>query len=360
MVYKPREGVEITTPIRDGQVSDWDLFEKLLDNVLAKHVKTESEYHPVLMSEPPINPKAKREKLTEIMFEKYNIPAFFLCKTPVLSAFANGRSTALVVDSGSTHTTVTPVHEGYAIHRAVVRTPLGGDYVTAQCRSFMAELGAEVVPSFMIDTKEPVKEQMPPVWTKKKNLPNVTESYNTFMCNELLRDFQISVGQVSATSLQNEIEQSTSIPTTQYEFPNGYNLNLTVEKFKLCEGLFDSSTSNLRGVAGGDLLSIPNVVINSVSLCDADIKTSLYSSVVIAGGNSLLTGFTDRLQRDLQHKTPHTYRVKLVQSSSSSERRFSSWIGGSILASLGTFQQMWISKQEYQDVGKNVVEKKCP
>ncbi len=69
------------------------------------------------------------------------------------------------------------------------------------------------------------------------------------------------------------IEQSTSIPTTQYEFPNGYNVNLTVEKFKLCEGLFNSSSQNLKGVSGGDLLSIPNVVINSASLCDVDIRT---------------------------------------------------------------------------------------
>lgn len=66
------------------------------------------------------------------------------------------------------------------------------------------------------------------------------------------------------------IENSTSIPTTLYEFPNGYNINLTIEKYKLCESLFDSST--LKGVSGGNLLSIPSVAINSAAMCDVDIR----------------------------------------------------------------------------------------
>lgn len=65
-------------------------------------------------------------------------------------------------------------------------------------------------------------------------------------------------------------EQSSSIPSTLYEFPNGYNINLTIEKFKLTEGLFNAS--NLSGISGGDLLSIPNIVINSASMCDVDIR----------------------------------------------------------------------------------------
>lgn len=117
------------------------------------------------------------------------------------------------------------------------------------------------------------------------------------------------------------IEQSSSIPTSFYEFPNGYNINLTIEKFRLCEGLFNAA--NLSGISGGDLLSIPNVVLNSAAMCDIEIRPvsvrervgvsevnllsvlkSLYSSLVVVGGNSLLPGFTDRLTKELSHKTP--------------------------------------------------------
>lgn len=358
-IYPPKEGVEMVTPLRNGLIEDWDLYQHLLDHLFSRHVKTNPELHPVLMSEPVWNSKQKREKLTELMFEHYHIPAFFLCKTAVLSAFANGRSTALVIDSGAIQTSTVPVHDGYALQGAVVRTPLAGDFITAQCRKFVKELGAEVVPPYMIASKEAVKEKATPIWTKK-SVPSVTESYHSYMVNELLRDFQASIGQVSATSLQDEIDQSTSIPTSLYEFPNGYNLNLTVERFKLCEGLFDASSANLKGVSGGDLLSIPNVAINSAAMCDVDIRPGLYSSVVVVGGNSLLAGFTDRLNRELSHRTPPSIRVKMVQNASTVERRYSSWIGGSILASLGTFQQMWVSRQEYEEVGKTVIEKKCP
>ncbi|CAI8001281.1 Actin-like protein 6A, partial [Geodia barretti] len=224
------------------------------------------------MSEPPWNVKSKREKVTELMFETYNVPAFFLCKSAVLSAFANGRGTALVVDSGAGQTSAVPVHDGYCLTGATVRTPLAGNFITAQCGHFMSELGCQVVPPYMIATKEAVKERTEPVWTRRKNLPSVTDSYHIYMTNEILRDFAMSVAQVSTTSLQDEIEHSTSIPSTSYEFPNGYSLNATVEKFKLTEGLFNAGSANIKGVSGGDLLSLPNVVINSASQCDVDVR----------------------------------------------------------------------------------------
>jgi actin-related protein len=356
----PREGEEINTPLRDGLVEDWDLYQRLIDHLYRRHLKTTPTEHPVLMSEPPWNVKSKREKVTELMFETYNVPAFFLCKSAVLSAFANGRGTALVVDSGAGQTSAVPVHDGYCLTGATVRTPLAGNFITAQCGHFMSELGCQVVPPYMIATKEAVKERAEPVWTRRKNLPNVTDSYHIYMTNEILRDFAMSVAQVSTTSLQDEMEHSTSIPSTSYEFPNGYNLNATVEKFKLTEGLFNAGSANIKGVSGGDLLSLPNVVINSASQCDVDVRPTLYSNVVVVGGNSLLPGFPERLNRELSQKTPHSVRVKLVQNTSAIERRFSPWIGGSILASLGTFQQMWISKQEYEENGKRIVDKKCP
>lgn len=358
-IHVPREGVEVVSPLKDGMIEDWDLYQKLLDHLFMRHVKSSPELHPVLMSEAPWNVKQKREKLTELMFETYNIPAFFLAKTAVLSSFANGRSTALVVDSGATHTSVVPVHDGYALQGAVVKTPLAGDFITAQCQRFMDEMGVEVVPSYMVASKDPVKERAPASYVKK-NVPAVTKSFHQYMVKEVLRDFAATVAEVSTSSLKDEIEQSSSILSSSYEFPNGYNIGLTVEKFKLCEGLFDASSAMLKGISGGDLLSIPNCVHSSAAMCDVDIRPGLYSGVVVVGGNSLLSGFTERLNRDLSHRTPPSMRVKLVQNSSTVERRFSSWIGGSILASLGTFQQMWISRQEYDEVGKSIVEKKCP
>lgn len=105
-----RSNMEIQTYMKDGMIDNWDLFEKVLDYTYAKVIQTESQYHPVLFSECSWNVRANRERLTELMFEKYNVPAFFVVKNAVLAAFANGRATALVVDSGATHTSAIPVH----------------------------------------------------------------------------------------------------------------------------------------------------------------------------------------------------------------------------------------------------------
>ncbi|PNJ68969.1 ACTL6A isoform 8, partial [Pongo abelii] len=83
----PRENMEAISPLKNGMVEDWDSFQAILDHTYKMHVKSEASLHPVLMSEAPWNTRAKREKLTELMFEHYNIPAFFLCKTAVLTAF---------------------------------------------------------------------------------------------------------------------------------------------------------------------------------------------------------------------------------------------------------------------------------
>jgi actin-related protein len=134
-----KSGMEVANYMRESMVEDWDVFEQVLDYSYAKIVKSESENHPVLFSEAAWNTKAKREKLTELMFEKYNVPAFFLSKNAVLAAFANGRSTGIVVDSGATHTSAIPVHDGYVLQQAIVKSPLGGDFISMQCRQFLEE-----------------------------------------------------------------------------------------------------------------------------------------------------------------------------------------------------------------------------
>uniref|UniRef100_A0A8C7GQH1 Actin-like 6A n=2 Tax=Oncorhynchus TaxID=8016 RepID=A0A8C7GQH1_ONCKI len=286
----------------------------------------------------------------------YNIPAFFLCKTAVLSSFANGRSTGLVLDSGATHTTAIPVHDGYVLQQGIVKSPLAGDFMSMQCRELFQELNVEIVPPYMIASKDAVREGAPASWKKKEKLPQVTRSWHNYMCNTVIQDFQASVLQVSDSPYDEQV--AAQMPTVHYELPNGYNCDFGAERLKIPEGLFDPS--NAKGLSGNTMLGVGHVVTTSVGMCDIDIRPGLYGSVVVTGGNTLISGFTDRLTRELSQKTPPSMRLKLIANNTTVERRFSAWIGGSILASLGTFQQMWISKQEYEEGGKQCVDRKCP
>ncbi|PSN36370.1 Actin-like protein 6B [Blattella germanica] len=114
------------------------------------------------------------------------------------------------------------------------------------------------------------------------------------------------------------------------------------------------------GLVGNTMLGVGHIVTTSVGMCDVDVRPALYGSVVVTGGNSFLQGFPERLNRDLSMRIPSSMRLKLISANGCAERRFGAWIGGSILASIGTFQQMWISSQEYEEGGKGQVERKCP
>ncbi|KFO83098.1 Actin-like 6A, partial [Buceros rhinoceros silvestris] len=299
----PRENMEAISPLKNGMIEDWDIFSLV-----------------------------------------------------ALASFANGRSTGLILDSGATHTTAIPVHDGYVLQQGIVKSPLAGDFITMQCRELFQEMNIEIIPPYMIASKEAVREGSPANWKRKEKLPQVTRSWHNYMCNCVIQDFQASVLQVSDSTYDEQV--AAQMPTVHYEFPNGYNCDFGAERLKIPEGLFDPS--NVKGLSGNTMLGVSHVVTTSVGMCDIDIRPGLYGSVIVAGGNTLIQSFTDRLNRELSQKTPPSMRLKLIANNTTVERRFSSWIGGSILASLGTFQQMWISKQEYEEGGKQCVERKCP
>lgn len=353
----PKKDMEVSSFMKDGMVSDWDMFEQVLDYSYKRIIQSESEYHPVLFSESPWNKKDRREQLCQLMFEKYNVPAFFLVKNAVLAAFANGRSSALVLDSGSTHTSAVPVHDGHVLQHAIVKSPLGADFLTGQCQQLLGDQKIDLTLPYMIKEKREVGAGEKAKWTRKSNLPEVTKSWNEYQTREIVRDFQHNTLQVHDQPYSEEAVGS--IPQVYHEFPNGYNDDYGVDRFKIAEALFDPS--GIRGPTNtGAMLGAAHVVTTSVGMCDVDLRPTLYNNVVVTGGNTLLQGFNDRLNRDLGIKTPSTMRFKLIAANGAQERRYGSWIGGSILASLGSFQQMWVSKQEYEEGGRSQVDRKCP
>lgn len=123
--------------MNDCMIDNWDLFEQLIDHCYSNCLYMEPEHNPVLFSESPSNTRAKKETLMELMFEKYKVPAIYLSKNSVLAAYSSGRSTAIVVDSGATHTTVSVVHNGNIIPNSIVKVPFGGDFITKQCTQLL-------------------------------------------------------------------------------------------------------------------------------------------------------------------------------------------------------------------------------
>ncbi|KAM8953839.1 actin-like protein 6A [Pelodytes ibericus] len=352
----PSENIEAVSPIKDGMIEDWNGLQAILDYTYTKLVNSKPSLYPVLMSEAAWNTGDKREKLTELMFEHYKIPAFFLCKTPVLTLFANGRNTGLILDSGSTHTTAIPVLNGEVLQQGIVKTSLAGDFVTEQCREVLQERKIELIPPYMIASKETVSQEDPANWKIKEELPQVTESWHHYMCNRVIHDFKASVLQVSNALLREQVA-STS-PTVHYEFPNGFNCNFGAERLKISEGLFNPSM--IKGLSDNTALGVSHVVTTSIEMCDATLRSGLYTNVVVSGGNTLIEGFVGRLRKELFQKIPENLKLKVVANKNSKQRNVDAWLGGSTFASLGFFKQICISKQEYEEAGNQCLLKKCP
>eukprot|EP01134_Creolimax_fragrantissima_P003897 CFRG3897T1 len=355
-----REGMNIKCPVEDGVIVDWDLYEAQLDYALSE-LNCDSTEHPVLIGDEAWSQRDQREKLTEVLFEKYGTPAYFLGKKPVLSAFANGRSNALVFDMGLSGGSVVPVYEGYAVQKGITRTKLSANLLMNTYQSYLESSSIAVVPKFLVAKRGDSKTKV--FNYKLKETEGVTPSYKQYKIREELRDFHEHISQVSDTQFDDSALQH--IPTVPYEFSTGYEANIGATRFQTPGILFNPKSC--QPTTGRNLidlndskynLGISELIMQSVSKCDADIHSNLYNNIVITGGTTLIPGFVERLQNDLAAVSPVGMKVRLVYTSGQ-ERRHSSWIGGSILGCLGAFQQMWISKQEYEESGKSFVEKKC-
>jgi len=335
------------------------MMEQLWEHAFINQLRIEPSKHPLLIAEPSFNTRPLREKLTEIIFEKYQTPALFLSKNGVLTAFATGKASGLILDSGGGITSATPVHDGYALQKCVVKSTLAGDLLTQEYCNILDKKSIQIRPHFMIKSKKEVEGSPGQFEVQLKDLPNITKSYRDYSILQVVRDIKETVCRVSDIAFNEEV--NTNIPAVGYELPDGNTVECGTDRFSIPELMFNPTPLTKREGVTEEFIGVQQMIYNSIAKCDPDIRRELFNSIIVTGGNTLLPQFSERLNKELLEKSPpQLYKVKILATNSAVERKFSTWIGGSILASLGTFQQMWMSKQEYEEHGSHMVERKCP
>jgi actin-related protein len=316
-----------------------------------------SNEQPLLLVEPDWHGREERERWAELAFEKFNVPALFFARSSAVTTFSAGRYNALVLDSGGGMTRAVPVYEGIVVKKAIRRQAFAGEHLSELILRDLEHQGMHVVPRYVVKSKQAV-EANAPAHTTLHERPGTKDSYHRYMQMKVMDEFKESVCHVSETTYDPDAVSHRQ--EKSFEFPDGFNRTFKDARYALPEVLFQPKHfwPSFLPPPEHPLKGISELVQESLGVCDMDIKPHLYNCILLSGGNTLLNGFPDRINSDISQLVPGM-KVRVHAPGSSSERKHAAWLGGSILSSLGSFHQMWVSRKEWEELGYSVIDKKC-
>uniref|UniRef100_A0A1I8IAV4 Actin n=2 Tax=Macrostomum lignano TaxID=282301 RepID=A0A1I8IAV4_9PLAT len=302
----------LTQPVQRGVLVDFDDAELLWRHAIEAGLRADPEQHPLLLAEPPLNPKCSREAAVQLLFESLGAPAVYLANASSLAMYASGRGSAVMLSCGDGVSHAEVIYEGYVVACSTRRVDCAGGDVTDAVRDVLRRRGC------CLET--PLERQ-------------------------LAADLKERLFRVSRRAADFDSPDEGDDAVDEFELPDGRGLvglshRDRAEPWELLLGR--SNPARLQ-----------RLVAEALSSADIDTRADLWRNVVVSGGSTMADGFVERLTAELTELAPPgRHPVKLVALA---ERDFATWIGGSILASLSTFQERWVSRRQYEEFGPRVV-----
>ena len=305
-----RENLYLTSPIENGIINNWDDMEKIWNYCFEKELKCSPKEHRLMLTEAALNEKETGEKMAQIMYEKFEVPALHIGNQAALSLYCYGKFTGIVCDSGDGVTQFVPIFDGYPIPNAVELMDFAGKTLTQNLMKYFRKLGVSFSDAEFEVTKN-IKEK--------------------FCCVAL--DYN---------------EELKTIEEKNYELPDGRKIKIKEQRITCPEALFKPE------MIGKELGGFHKRCFDSIQKCEIDLRKDLYQCIVLSGGCTMFKGMVERLTKEMKILVPQAMETNL-KILAVPERKYAVWNGGSILSSIPTFDNMWCTRAEYDEVGPSIV-----
>ena len=303
----------LTSQKGDGYFNDIKKFEDFFDDFISdKDLNSSLNQGSILFSEPIIHNKLQRKSLTEFLFEKYEIGGLFFCNNSVLSSFSYGKSSCLVFDSGHTQSNIVSVHDGMIIKNSINYFNLCGKNIE------------DIIINEFI---------------KKKNV--IWDNLNILQKIQILSDIKDMIFTPDDNNNMN------------YILPDKINIEINNEFVSFMQKEIENKLFN-------EETNLKSLILKSIYSVLLDIKKELINNIFICGGNSLIfNNYFNNLKDSLSKQLVSGTLVKLTTHPSKIERSLASFLGASIVSSLNIYKESIVKKEEYEEHGSNIIEKKC-
>ncbi|KAI9008095.1 actin family [Gaertneriomyces semiglobifer] len=327
-----RSMLQISYPMENGIVRNWDDMHHLWDYTFRERLKIDNcNDHKILLTEPAMNPRRNRERMVETMFEDYGFNGAYVAIQAVLTLYAQGLQTGVVVDSGDGVTHIVPVYDGYALPHLTKRLDVAGRDITRYLIKLLLLRGYAFNRTADFETVRQLKEKL------------------CYVGYDL--------------DLEKKLANETTVLVEEYTLPDGRVIRVGSERFQAPEALFSPHLVDVESGGVADLL------FNSINSADIDIRPELYKHIVLSGGTSMYPGLPSRLEKEM--KQLYLERVLKGDTSRLSKfkikvedpprRKHAVFVGGAVLGDImKNRDSFWVSRQEWQEQGTRALDKLGP
>lgn len=326
---KLRSMLEISYPMQNGIVRNWDDMCHVWDYTFGpEKMNINPRECKILLTEPPMNPITNREKMIEVMFEKYGFAGTYIAIQAVLTLYAQGLISGVVVDSGDGVTHICPVFEEYALPHLTRRLDIAGRDITMYLIKLLLLRGYAFNHSADFETVRMLKEKLCYI------------GYNI--------------------ETEDKLALETTVLVESYTLPDGRVIKVGRERFAAPEALFQPHLINVEAQG------IAELVFSTIQAADIDIRSELYKHIVLSGGSTMYPGLPSRLEREikqlylqrvLKNDTTKLNKFKL-KIEDSPRRKDMVFMGGAVLAEITKDREsVWIMREEYEEKGLSVLKK---